>query len=229
MRFSGSYRSKNMYPMPLNFYKASKFYCILIMFTLIVMAATVKSNTTFIPLPSAILPVKLIDVTIKHTDTTLQVKWQDYATDVKEYEIEHAVNGRDFTVLGKIPHSTGTNTYRFEKVIPKYSMACIRIKSISTHDAAFAYSDIIQLPPLKSEVLSTIAVFPNPVKEELFFLDFETYKNCSVKIINNSGAVVKHITLTQNTIQLKKLLTGKYRFQIEKDDTPVAKGIFFKE
>jgi hypothetical protein len=215
--------------MPFNFYKASKFYFILIAFTLTAMSATVKNNTTVTTRANAILPVKLIDVTIKHNDTTLQVKWQDYAADVKEYEIEHAVNGRDFTVIGKVPHSAGTINYQFEKVVPQYSTACIRIKSISAGNAAFAYSGIIQLSPFKSAALSTIAVFPNPVKEELFFLDFEKYKNCSVKITNTSGTVVKHIALTQNTIRLKKLLTGKYSFQIVKDNAPVARGTFFKE
>jgi hypothetical protein len=215
--------------MPLHFYKAGKFYCILIAFTVTAMAATVKNNTAVTPLANAVLPVKLINVTIKHNDTTLQVTWQDNAADVKEYEIEHAVNGRDFTVIGKVPHSTGIINYQFEKAVPQYSRACIRIKSISTASAAFAYSGIIQLNPLKTAALSTIAVFPSPVKEELFFLDFEAYKNCSLKITNASGTVVKQLTLTQNTIRLKKLLTGKYSFQIVKDNAPVARGSFFKE
>lgn len=215
--------------MPLYFYKAGKFYCILIVFIVTAMAATVKNNTAVTPLANAVLPVKLINITIKHNDTTLQVTWQDNAADVKEYEIEHAVNGRDFTVIGKVLHSAGTINYQFKKAVPQYRTACIRIKSISTANAVFAYSGIIQLNPLKPAALSTIAVFPNPVKEELFFLDFETYKNCSVKIINTSGTVVKYLTLTQNTIRLKKLLTGRYSFQIVKDDTPVARGSFFKE
>jgi hypothetical protein len=212
--------------MQLNFYNTSKFYLTLVVIFFTALSSTFKTDIAVSTLPYMAPPVKLTDIAVKQNDKTLQVKWKDYSDNVKEYEIELSTGEKGFTVIGTVPHNENKINYQFDKTMLQEGISYIRIKSIDTSQGGYTYSDVSKATAAKA--INNIAVFPNPAKDELFFLDFETYKNCTVQITDSSANIVKNASLIKNAIQLKKLFAGPYSFKIFKDGAVVAKGKFFK-
>jgi hypothetical protein len=209
-----------------SFYHSCKLYVTLTIFVLTALSGTVKTNTA---ITGTMQPVKLIDAAIRQNDKTLQIKWTDYSAGVKEYAIEYATDETNFTVIGTVQHISNQVNYQFDKSPLQNSGGFIRIKSIGITDAEYTCSTIRRLTGDKARAITSIAVFPNPAATELFFLDYETYKNCAVKIMDSSAVVISSTTLTQNAVAVKKLPAGSYNFHIFKDGIAVAKGRFVKQ
>jgi hypothetical protein len=212
-----------------SFYHSCKLYVTLTVFILTTLSSTVKTNTAIVAIAGKMLPVKLIDAAIRQNDKTLQVKWTDYSAGVKEYVIEYSTDENNFTVIGTVQHINNQVNYQFDKSPLQNNTGFIRIKSIGNNDAEYTCSTIRRLTGDKARAITHIAVFPNPATTELFFLDYEIYKNCAVKIMDSSAAVISSTNLTQNAVPVKKLPTGSYNFQIFKDGVAVAKGRFIKQ
>jgi hypothetical protein len=212
-----------------SFYHSCKLYVTLTVFLLTTLSSTVKTNTAIVAIAGKMLPVKLIDAAIRQNDKTLQIKWTDYSADVKSYEIEYSTDENNFTVIGTVQHTNNQVNYQFDKILLQNIAACIRIKSIGNIAEEYTYSVIRKLTGNSARAITSIAVFPNPVKTELFFLDYEMYKNCAVKIIDSSAKVISSTNLTQNAVAVKKIPAGSYSFQILKDGVAVAKGKFIKQ
>jgi hypothetical protein len=212
-----------------SFYHSCKLYVTLTVFLLTTLSSTVKTNTAIVAIAGKMLPVKLIDAVIRQNDKTLQIKWTDYSADVKSYEIEYSTDEKYFTVIGTVQHTINQVNYQFDKILLQNSTASIRIKSIGNNADEYTYSGIRKLTGNITRAITSIAVFPNPATTELFFLDYEMYKNCAVKIMDSSAAFISSTTLTQNNITVKKIPAGNYNFQIFKDGIAVAKGKFIKQ
>jgi hypothetical protein len=210
-----------------NFYKSCKFYITLTIYFLTALSSTLKPSG--VAPAGKMLPVKLIDATISLNGKTLQIKWTDYSADVKGYEIEYSTDEKYFSVIGTVQHVNSEVNYQFDKSPLQSSIGYIRIKSIGNNANEYTYSNSRKLTGNTSRAITSIAVFPNPATTELFFLDYEMYKNCAVKIMDSSAAVISSTNLTQNAVLVKKLPAGSYSFQIFKDGGAVAKGKFIKQ
>jgi hypothetical protein len=210
-----------------NFYKNCKLYITLTIFFLTALSSTLKPS--IITPTGKMLPVKLIDAAISLNNKTLQIKWTDYSANVKGYEIEYSTDEKYFTVIGIVSHISNQINYQFDKTLLQNKAACIRIKSIGNNADECIYSAIRKLTGNTTRAITSIAVFPSPATTALFFLDYEMYKNCSVKIMDSSAVVVSSIKLTQNAVTIKKIPAGSYSFQILKDGEAVARGKFVKQ
>jgi hypothetical protein len=210
-----------------NFYKSCKFYITLTIFFITALSST--SKPSIVTPAGKMLPVKLIDAAISLNNKTLEIKWTDYSADVKGYEIEYSTDEKYFSVIGKVQHINSQINYQFDKSPLQSGIGYLRIKSIGNNADEYTYSNIRKLTGNTSRAITSIAVFPNPATTELFFLDYEMYKNCAVKIMDSSATVISSTNLTQNTVPVKKLPAGRYNFQILKDGVTVAKGKFIKQ
>jgi hypothetical protein len=210
-----------------NFYNSCKLYITVTLFLITGLSSTLKP--AIVTPIGKMLPVKLIDATIRQNDNTLQIKWTDYSADVKGYEVEYSTDEKYFIAIGTVQHINKHVNYQFDKTLLQNSTASIRIKSIGNNADEYTYSTIRKLTGNTTRAITSIAVFPNPATTELFFLDYEMYKNCAVKIMDSSATVISSINLAQNNIAVKKIPAGNYNFQIFKEGVAVAKGRFIKQ
>jgi hypothetical protein len=210
-----------------NFYNSCKLYVTAALFLITGLSSTLKP--AIVAPDGKMLPVKLIDATIRHNDKTLQIKWADFSAGVKQYDIEYSTDEKKFTVIGTVQHINNQVNYQFDKSLLQSNAACIRIKSIGNNTDDYTYSAIRKLTGNTTRAITSIAVFPNPASTALFFLDYDLYKNCAIKITDSSAAVVSSTKLTQNAVAVKKLAAGSYKFQVFKDGIAVAKGKFVKQ
>jgi len=95
----------------------------------------------------------------------------------------------------------------------------------------FIQSSRISIQNPKSTSSIELQVYPNPVKEQLFFVDTETEGNVIIQVVNSIGQVVfqaKESSLTNYTINCRNWPAGAYIILVS-DEKNVLKSKIIKQ
>ena len=176
----------------------------------------------------AVLPVAIINFqVVKENDAQVKLKWQvGIEINVKEYVIEHSLNGAQFIEKGKVTAS-GLNNYQFLSNSLVAGINYYRLKTIDI-SGQISYSEIRRLNVTKE---STINVFPSPATTVINITASTALINkpAIISIVDMNGRVVlqkiiSSISQTQS-VGVSKLTNGKYNIAISIDGEVISKPI----
>ena len=155
------------------------------------------------------------------------VKLQWNSTDETEhlaYEIQRSADGVYFTKLGKVD-ATGNGIYSWEDLNPLPGQQYYRINIVGQNRENYS-NRVTVLPGLTGK---SVNVFPNPVKNHLLRLYFNTNMKpgiCNLSLYNSAGVLVwKGSTVSKpapgnSQVQLPVTLAkGNYQLEIQTVDS----------
>ncbi len=159
------------------------------------------------------LPLKLISFKgNKSSEGTILLYWTTAnEINTKTFVIEQSSDGRLFSAAGeKRANGFGNNSYNFSIAnAPKIDLY-FRLKMIDK-DGAFTYSPIVLIKASTENAGFTL--LQNPVSNELILTDISpSLLNTEAVLINNIGAVVKHVIIRgiTQTVSVNDLPVGVY-------------------
>lgn len=172
---------------------------------------------------SVILPVSLLSFDAVQDKNAVDVKWVTTAeTNTKEYIVQRSYNGMQFQNIGTVPaagNSTKQLSYLFKDADALQSGAgkiYYRLQ-IRDNDGKASYSKIAMLNILSSG--NILALYPNPVKTQLYLVTNTAVNAATVRITNASGKLV----LVQ---QFENIQAGdKNKINV----AAIAKGVYYLE
>lgn len=171
------------------------------------------------PMTEFALPIDLIDFTASSSKGLVTLNWiTANEVDFSHFEVETSLDVESFTMLSRLESSDkGSNTekrYQLEDKRPLSKTVYYRLKMVDL-DGRYDYSNIISV---HSRPKSTINVYPNPAKENLFIDLGEQLITKDIIVTDMSGREVKRITSNKNTINsisVTDLISGVYTVLIE--------------
>lgn len=129
-------------------------------------AGSAKSNRFFLILKPA--PAKAVvpfSINAYRKDVNVILEWQNQNTgDIKEYEIEHSIDGIHFSLIKIIGANGGSSQYNFLHNQPENGNNYYRIKRVKI-DGKIEYSEIVKV--IMPDFFIGINVYPNPVNEKI--------------------------------------------------------------
>ncbi len=143
------------------------------------------------------LPVKLINLATSVVKAGIEIKWTTLgAIDVLSYQLEHSINGIDFSKLTSIS-TVASTVYNFRDNHPAEGINYYRIK-VTDVNGKISYSTVanVQFSVNKSD----LKVFPNPITGTTIHLIFGKNTNAvyAISIINKLGQTVLNTTLNHS-------------------------------
>ncbi len=180
------------------------------------------------------LPVNFTSISATKEGEKVNVRWSiANEVNIASYEVERSTNGTSFsTVTNK--KAVGTTSYAIEDAsIPAIATTLYyRIKAIGT-DGTTRYSAIAKLITHNSS-LSTIAVYPNPVKSKLNISLGAASGNYDVRITSVAGKEVigkSAVTVTDGKLSLdaSSLAAGVYVVELTDKEGNKYQEKFIKE
>jgi hypothetical protein len=176
---------------------------------------------------AAILPVEFTSFTAQTDRAGVLLKWQTAKEENNDYfQIEHSIDGRNFSILGKVEGNGTTNNfsnYTFLDEKPAAGINYYRLKQVD-YDGAFEYSDIASAQ--FGDGSATVVVYPNPFSDQLT-LSLPTgsdindrASNPVLKITNLHGQVVRQeaiVSTPNHSLNLGDLVAGTYILQVYQD------------
>lgn len=145
------------------------------------------------------LPVTLESLkAVKDGSSKARLDWKVGIEDnVKGYEIERSPNGISFSKIGFVP-AIGSRNYNFtdQQILPARNF--YRLKTVD-NDGTYKYSFIVSINGATSE--SSLKVFPNPVKNNLFVQHADAGAQARLRIFGMDGRLVQFIRVPENAVQ----------------------------
>jgi hypothetical protein len=147
-----------------------------------------------------VLPVEFKTVEAFRKEGGIQVEWKVASEkNVKSYTVEKSGDGQQFedaAIVDAKVFSTEQLPYTWFDLKPFQGNNYYRIKSTGK-DGNISFSNIALVRP--GEATETITVYPNPVKNHQFTIQFRNneIENYSVKLINNAGQILFFKVLPQ--------------------------------
>lgn len=184
-----------------------------------------------LPGAGAVLPVELGNFDVKTVEQDNQLFWDTYSEiNTKQFEVEKSEDALNFEQIGIVAaagNSTAHNFYDFwDRNFTKDAYYRLRIVDI---DASVEYSNIVFKAKEQSTIDSEIAIFPNPVEDELTIQGLQAEQ---VEILDMLGRVMKFTSLNNqnniNTIDLADLPKGSYLAIIQTANGLVSEKIIKK-
>lgn len=187
-----------------------------------------SNNAVTVILPEAVLPVELVDFTVKKKEKSAVLEWITAAEINNDYfAIEHSIDAEKFQPIELIKGmgtSSDRNTYRFTHDDLIAGNNFYRLKQVDM-DGQFSYSKTVLLKNATQE----IAVFPNPVQNRLF-LQFEgDARPESILIFDIQGKKVMEIVEAFQEIEIDELSKGWYQLIAKTEDGLVIRKSFIKQ
>ena len=184
---------------------------------------------------SVTLPVTFTEVSAMPKNSDIQVGWNVAGeTGIRQYEVEHAIDGIHFTKIAAVPASNrhATESYSWLDTNAAVGNNYYRIRAIQA-DGKILISKVIAV---KVETASTdIKVFPNPVTDKQITIRINSAEGgqYTLTLYNTIGLqIVKrtvdfHTGLSGKVIYFdKKLPPGFYHLQIEGKNLTYRHAIF---
>jgi hypothetical protein len=172
---------------------------------------------------NTVLPVTLTEFKVVSEKEHALLNWSTSSEINSQYfDVEHSINGRNWTSLGKVTaslHSSNERNYQFTHQEFVSGINYYRLKLVD-QDETFTYSRIVTL---HSEDES-IAYFPNPVLDRLFIKANKLQSIEKIELINNTGKVVyayanrHHRENFISEIDLQKFPSGIYIIRLTGKD-----------
>ena len=160
-----------------------------------------------VQIPSQIIPCVVLDVklgnfaAIKQRDETVLLNWNTFSENDNSYFlIEHSVDGKNFTGIGKRLSDGNTATghsYNFIHATPVNGSNFYRLKMVDVNGKA-EYSSIRRVILGKDN--HDITIFPNPAKNKAtLMLDAKDGEELLIKLIDGAGRMAKQqIVIVRN-------------------------------
>ncbi|MEO8403664.1 MAG: T9SS type A sorting domain-containing protein, partial [Chitinophagaceae bacterium] len=174
------------------------------------------------------LPVLFDNVRAFEKGTGVQIEWSNLTErDLLNYQVEHSVNGRDYTVINQQSPKSNQNDkadYTAFDAAPASGSNFYRIK-VQEVAGKIIYSKILRVEI--GNVKKNIALYPNPVSGNQLTVALSGIKlgQYNVKVINASGqqvyqkALLSQGTSISQTLQLpSSVKTGIYTILVSGDD-----------
>jgi hypothetical protein len=194
-------------------------------FTVTDNATFTSTNTGIVSVPFGVpLPLDLLAFDARKDGQTALLSWKTAnETKVKHFEIEHSVNGANFSKIGTVDaaNKVAQNNYQFTDRNPATGVNFYRLKMVDM-DGAFTISQVRQLEFSDSKM--DINLYPNPATSELN-IEFRS-GNCSdianayVTLFDIAGRMVISKSWTEvcnnpkKVIDLSQLTDGAYYITI---------------
>lgn len=193
---------------------------------------TSRSLSTFSPFtigygPLVALPVNFGTVRAYGQASAIKVEWSNLTeTDVINYTIERAANGRDFTALGTVgatANNGGRASYNFTDAAPLTGPNFYRIIATEANGNR-KYSPIVKVD---TKGTTTISLYPNPVTGHSFTLQAGSLPrgDYNLRVVNATGVQVYQQGLSHNgglittTVELPaSIAPGMYMLLLENGD-----------
>jgi hypothetical protein len=204
--------------------------------------ATGNFNATLAASPStptwvtnSILPIKLNSISATLVDGAVDIKWSASLDRESEFIIERSSNGSNFSSVGSIKRSTGTNgfeSFNFRDNKPLSGRSYYRLKCTEVGSSSF-YSRMVAIVISAKE---DFVVYPNPVKANFITVEFpKAYTgNIGFTLSSTSGAIVlrqelnaverKEFQIPKNTL----IVPGVYVLEINTDGIKRSKMIVYQ-
>lgn len=194
-------------------------------FTVTDNATFTSTNTGIVSVPFGVpLPLDLLAFDARKDGQTALLSWKTAnETKVKHFEIEHSVNGSNFSKIGTVDaaNKIAQNNYQFTDRNPATGVNFYRLKMVDM-DGAFTISPIRQLEFSDSKM--DINLYPNPATSELN-IEFKSgncsdISNANVTLFDIAGRMVISKAWTEvcnnpvKVIDLSQLTDGAYYITI---------------
>ncbi|WP_126969953.1 Ig-like domain-containing protein [Gynurincola endophyticus] len=194
------------------------------------------------PPGDGILPVSLINFqgSMKEDGKGVQLSWTTNFEQKSDYfDVERSFNGTEWTSVGKVQaagNSSIVKKYVFNDELGKITMArndlYYRLKQVDD-DGKFSYTKILVVRVYNSKNINSIAVTPNPVKNDInvtidmtedAYGSFKVYNAAGVEVLRKSGKLklgTQNITiensssLTPGLYFLEVIVNGKERMIVK--------------
>ncbi|WP_165940052.1 collagen-binding domain-containing protein [Dyadobacter psychrotolerans] len=163
------------------------------------------------------LPVRLVSFDAKKEGGQANLKWQTSSEKNAEKFIIQRNTGNKWQVIGQVKakgESIEKLTYDFSDSSPLNGENLYRLKMIDK-DETFAYSSIVRLD-FKNTV--SIVIFPNPVVDQISFVNVDWVKVTDLHISNVSGKLVPFQINAEKKIDVKNWQTGLYMIHFTSAD-----------
>ena len=188
-------------------------------------AASYAADRFYVIFKQAIvLPVTITRINAAYKQKDIAVNWNvENETSMKQYEVEHSIDGRNFTRINTtLPaaNTGGATHYQYIHLAPPVSDNFYRIKALSA-GGLVQYSAIVKVSPEKQ--LPGITVYPNPVTGNTVQLQFSGQPSGKYDLIlvHNNGMTQQLKSLQLNssqsteTVLLPQLLaSGTYNLKV---------------
>jgi hypothetical protein len=150
----------------------------------------------------------------KRSKNNVQLIWKTQTEiNSKEYIVERKI-ANDWVEVGTVTsnNSATGGSYSFVDNNPTKGTSQYRLKMVD-YDAAFSNSEI---RPVKGNgVAADFTIFPNPSAGNTKVAITDVSEPTEVQLIDNSGRVLKNVTLTNtSTVELNNLQKGMYMIRI---------------
>ncbi len=171
---------------------------------------------------SGVVPVSIVSVKAVQLNRDIRVDWQVASqVNVARYEVEHSVDGRQFSKLGE---EAAANTSRYSWLHAGVSAGThfYRIRAVDQSGAA-RYSSVVKV--LVGSGKTGITVSPNPVNGNFLNLQFSNLEagKYAVRLINLSGQTVYKRELqhaggsaSESFVLPSGILSGQYQLEVIK-------------
>lgn len=162
-----------------------------------------------------VLPVSFINVTAQKQDDVVNIIWNTFESNTKEYFIEHSIYGIDFTTIETISakgnSSSTQQQYQFLHKTPLVGTNFYRIKSVDVSNKE-TLSNIVSIK--MNGTNNSISIYPNPVKNKQLNLQIANVKKgeYNLTLTANNGSIVYSTKII-----------------IENNNTSIAKNIHLPE
>ena len=185
---------------------------------------------------SVALPVELTDFKAAVNGQTILLQWQTASEENNAgFEIQRSSNPEEsesnWEVIGFVTGngtSLAKHNYEFIDNTPFKSLNYYRLKQID-FDGQFEYSNIVTINSQKEPQSNKIAIYPNPVQNQLFI------ENATgvATIYNVIGQPVKQFVITPNNnrfiLNTAELINGHYHLQVTQGDGTQQVQSFIKQ
>lgn len=186
------------------------------------------------------LPVTFKTIKAYKQQKNINVEWStDNEINIKEYDLERSKDGRMFTKLHTTPATAsngGSAIYSFLDTDPFQGNNYYRVRS-SDHDGKTGYSSIVKVSMESAESLSTVTIFPNPVKGKVVGLQLNNIAkgNYTIQLFNSAGQLIALKKLQHNGGSASESLeinsafaAGKFELLITGENLKLATAVIKK-
>ncbi len=178
--------------------------------------------------PLRVLPVTFTSIKAYKQDKNINVEWRvSNENNIKEYQAEKSVNGKDFTTLASVKPTNnqgGSAVYVQPDTKPVTGDNYYRIRSVDMN-GAISYTTIVKVSI--ADIRQEINIHPNPITDGQIHLQFinEPAGKYGLRLLNNLGQIIMQKQVTRTNTDGTELIRwdfnlahGMYKLEVTKPD-----------
>jgi hypothetical protein len=184
------------------------------------LASSTNSNT---------LPLSLLSFTALQQNSGIVLSWQtENEVNVSNFNIQQSIDGNNFNTIGNIS-ANGAAQYSYIDNVSTINASTVFYRlQIMDKNGGLSYSKTIAAILKKN--ITTINIFPNPVKETLFVqLSSVKTEKITLQVVDRVGRILQQqevqvsVGITSLSVDASSLLRGIYTLLIRSNDNQQQK------